>query len=29
LYGFDVQPPPQPNQKGDYDIPVPGITKFI
>ena len=19
----------QPNQKGDYDIPVPGITKFI
>ena len=28
-YGFDVQPPPQPNQKGDYDIPVPGITKFI
>lgn len=28
-YGFDVQPPLQPNQKGDYDIPVPGITKFI
>jgi predicted dehydrogenase len=27
-YGFDVQPPLQPNQKGDYDIPVPGLTKF-
>jgi myo-inositol 2-dehydrogenase / D-chiro-inositol 1-dehydrogenase len=28
-YGFDVPPPLQPNQNGDYDIPVPGITKFI
>jgi hypothetical protein len=28
-YGFDVQPPIKPNQKGDYDIPVPGLTKFV
>ena len=28
-YAFDVQPPIQPNQKGDYDIPIPGVTKFV
>ena len=28
-YGFDAQPPLKPNQKGDYDIPIPGLTKFI
>jgi myo-inositol 2-dehydrogenase/D-chiro-inositol 1-dehydrogenase len=27
-YGFDMQPPIKPNEKGDYDIAVPGVTKF-
>jgi hypothetical protein len=28
-YGFDVQPPIKPNQKGEYDIPIPGFAEFI
>jgi hypothetical protein len=27
-YGFDVEPPLKPNEKGDYDIPIPGFTEF-
>ena len=27
-YGFDVEPPIKPNANGDYDIAVPGVTKF-
>jgi myo-inositol 2-dehydrogenase/D-chiro-inositol 1-dehydrogenase len=27
-YAFDVEPPIKPNEKGDYDIPVPGVTEF-
>ncbi len=27
-YGWDVEPPIQPNEKGEYDIAVPGVTKF-
>jgi myo-inositol 2-dehydrogenase/D-chiro-inositol 1-dehydrogenase len=27
-YGWDVEPPIKPNAKGEYDIAVPGITKF-
>ena len=28
-YGFDVQPPIKPTEKGDYDIPIPGFSEFI
>ena len=28
-YGWDVEPPIKPNEKGDYDIAVPGVTKFV
>ena len=27
-YGFDVEPPLEPNAAGAYDIPVPGVTPF-
>jgi hypothetical protein len=27
-YGWDVEPPVKPNAKGEYDIAIPGITKF-
>jgi hypothetical protein len=27
-YGFDVEPPIQPNEAGAYDIAIPGVTKF-
>ncbi|MFH1924572.1 MAG: Gfo/Idh/MocA family oxidoreductase [Planctomycetota bacterium] len=27
-YDWDVEPPIKPNEKGDYDIAVPGVTKF-
>ena len=27
-YDWDVVPPVKPNDKGEYDIPIPGITKF-
>ena len=28
-YGWDMEPPIKPNDKGEYDIAVPGITKFV
>jgi predicted dehydrogenase len=27
-YGWDIESPVKPNAKGEYDIPIPGITKF-
>ena len=27
-YDWDAVPPVKPNDKGEYDIPIPGITKF-
>jgi len=28
-YDWDVEPPIKPNEKGEYEIAVPGITKFV
>jgi hypothetical protein len=28
-YGWDVEPPIKPNRKGEYDIAIPGITRFV
>ncbi len=28
-YGWDVEPPLKPNDRGCYDIAVPGVTKFV
>ncbi len=28
-YGWDVEPPIKPNDRGEYDIAIPGITKFV
>jgi hypothetical protein len=28
-YGWDLQPPVKPNERGDYDIAVPGITRLV
>jgi hypothetical protein len=28
-YGFNVEPPLEPNEQGDYDIPLPGLTEFV
>jgi len=28
-YGWDIEPPLKPNAKGEYDIAIPGITKFV
>ena len=28
-YDWDIEPPIKPNDKGDYDIAIPGITKFV
>ena len=28
-YGWDVEPPIKPNDKGEYDIAIPGITPFV
>jgi len=28
-YGWDIEPPPKPNDNGAYDIAIPGITKFV
>ena len=28
-YDWDIEPPIKPNDKGEYDIAVPGVTKFV
>jgi len=28
-YAWDVEPPIKPNEKGEYEIAVPGVTKFV
>ena len=28
-YDWDIQPPVKPNNQGEYDIAIPGITKFV
>ena len=28
-YAWDVDPPLKPNDRGEYDIAIPGITKFV
>ena len=28
-YGWDVEPPIKPNEKGEYDIAIPGMTEFV
>ena len=28
-YGWDVEPPLKPNDDGQYDIAIPGMTEFV
>ena len=28
-YGWDVTPPIKPNKNGEYDLAIPGMTKFV
>jgi hypothetical protein len=28
-YGWDMEPPIKPNENGDYDIAIPGVTQFV
>jgi hypothetical protein len=27
-YGWDIEPPIKPNENGEYDIAIPGLTPF-